>query len=307
MGLTICTMVPRVAVTMFVISVTGLLLGKSFAAEPVNIYTVNYPLYYFAQRIAGEQADVVFPAPEAADPAFWQPSPETVGEYQTADLILLNGAGYAKWIDKVTLPRSRLVDTSRPFAGDYLQAEEVVTHSHGPQGKHAHAGMAATTWLDFRQAAAQAESITEALIRRRPELEQVFTRNLDALKQELTALDQQMAELTANRPGVLLLASHPVYQYLARRYQLEVKSVQWEPSIMPDNVQWHELEDLLTEHPARWMIWESEPKAETVERLRSLGVDSLVFDPSGNRPQKGDFLSVMENNIQNMRKAYGDG
>ena len=36
--------------------------------------------------------------------------------YQGADLILLNGATYAKWIDRVTLPASKLVDTSAALA-----------------------------------------------------------------------------------------------------------------------------------------------------------------------------------------------
>lgn len=49
-------------------------------------------------------------------------------------------------------------------------------------------------------------------------------------------------------------------------------------------------------HAARWMFWESEPLPETVERLRELGVRSAVFDPCGNSPEEGDFLSVMAAN-----------
>jgi hypothetical protein len=38
------------------------------------------------------------------------PDTETIAAYQAADLILINGADYAKWTTKVSLPRSRLVD-----------------------------------------------------------------------------------------------------------------------------------------------------------------------------------------------------
>ncbi|MEA3275247.1 MAG: hypothetical protein U9Q81_08160, partial [Pseudomonadota bacterium] len=41
------------------------------ASERLVLYTVNYPLQYFAERIAGEHAQVVFPAPADVDPAFW--------------------------------------------------------------------------------------------------------------------------------------------------------------------------------------------------------------------------------------------
>jgi zinc transport system substrate-binding protein len=57
---------------------------------------------------------------------------------------------------------------------------------------------------------------------------------------------------------------------------------------------------VLKEHPARWMIWEQEPLAETADRLAGLGVRSVVFDPCANRPINGDLLSVMDGNAANL-------
>ena len=82
------------------------------AAGKLLIYTVNYPLAYFAERIGGDSVEVVFPAPDGIDPAFWQPTTTDILGYQSADLILLNGAGYAKWLSRVSLPAAGLVDTS---------------------------------------------------------------------------------------------------------------------------------------------------------------------------------------------------
>ena len=84
---------------------------KNENVEPL-IYVVNYPLQYFAERIGGDWIDVKFPAPRDEDPAFWNPTAEIIGEFQRADLILINGASYAKWIDRTTLPESRIVDTT---------------------------------------------------------------------------------------------------------------------------------------------------------------------------------------------------
>ena len=44
------------------------------------------------------------------------------------------------------------------------------------------------------------------------------------------------------------------------------------------------------------MIWEGEPSAATVERLRELGVQSAIYAPCANRPSSGDLLSVMRDN-----------
>jgi zinc transport system substrate-binding protein len=270
----------------------------------LTIYTVNYPLQYFAQRIAGEHADVIFPAPTDEDPAFWQPSVDIIADYQRADLILLNGAGYAKWINRVALPRRKLVDSSAGFRDDYIHVDEGVTHSHGPGGDHSHSGTAFTTWLDFRQAAEQARAIADAMSRQRPQWETDFLRNLTVLEAELLELDQQIQSTVAAKPDLLLLASHPVYQYLQRRYGLKLQSVMWEPAEVPDEAAWSALGHILREHPAQWMIWEGEPNSESSQRLHNLGVGSRVFDPAGNRPQDGDFLDVMQQNVKNLQQVF---
>ena len=71
------------------------------------VYVVNYPLAYFAERIGGDVVRVHFPAPAEGDPAFWSPDADTIAAYQNADLLLLNGADYAKWVDRATLPSRR--------------------------------------------------------------------------------------------------------------------------------------------------------------------------------------------------------
>ena len=40
-----------------------------------------------------------------------------------------------------------------------------------------------------------------------------------------------------------------------------------------------------------------------VQKLRTLGVRSLVFDPCGNTPEQGDFLSVMQQNAARLEQA----
>jgi zinc transport system substrate-binding protein len=52
------------------------------------------------------------------------------------------------------------------------------------------------------------------------------------------------------------------------------------------------------------MIWEGTPSKEPVERLKSLGINSLVYDPCGNMPQENDFLNVMHQNIENLQQAF---
>jgi len=274
------------------------------ASQVLSVYTVNYPLAYFAERIAGDQARVVFPVPADVDPAFWQPDRETIRAYQQADLILLNGAGYAHWVGKTSLPGLRTVDTSRKFRDQLIESEPGVSHSHGSGEAHSDAGRAFTTWLDISLAVEQARAITEALNRKLPQQAGQFDRNFQALKSELEQLDGKIETAVAKLPSRQLLASHPVYQYLARRYQLELRSFSWEPGEIPEPSEWQALKNLLSGYQAKWMIWEAKPVADTTNRLKSMGINYLVYQPIGNRPATGDFISVMFDNLMNLEQAY---
>jgi len=269
---------------------------KPESIDKLVIYTVNYPLAYFAERIGGDLVEVHFPAPGDGDPAFWSPDADTIAAYQAADLILLNGAGYAKWVDRASLPSSRVVNTSGGFTDNLVPIEGTVTHSHGPEGEHEHGDLAFTTWLDPELAIHQAQAIEAAISVIRPENEPEIQKRMEKLKSELIDIDSRLAAAAENLGDEPLLFSHPVYQYLIKRYGLNGVEVHWEPDQVPDGYAWEHLEEVLGTHAAKWMVWEGEPLESTVEGLAKRDISSVVFNPCGNRPSEGDYLSVMAGN-----------
>jgi len=269
----------------------------------LSVYVVNYPLQYFAERIGGDNVEVVFPAPADEDPAYWSPDPGEVAAYQGADLILLNGAGYAAWLQRASLPQARLVDTSAGFQDQLIPLEAGVSHSHGPEGAHTHTGNAFTTWLDPTLAILQARVVKDAFAKARPDREAAFQEEFEALEADLRDLDQRLTTTAAAIGDAPLLFSHPVYQYLIRRYGLNARSVHWEPDQPPTEMMWRELEELIAAHSAHWMVWEGEPAEVTVKRLEALGLESPVYTPCGSAPGEGDFLSVMRKNAAGLDRG----
>ncbi|MCP4404665.1 MAG: hypothetical protein GY801_46095 [bacterium] len=61
---------------------------------------------------------------------------------------------------------------------------------------------------------------------------------------------------------------------------------------------------MLKEHPAKWMLWEGDPLQKSVDKLQVLGVQGCVFAPCMNVPEEGDFLSVTQQNIENLKAAF---
>lgn len=271
------------------------------APEPVEVKlsaaASNYPLAYLTETIGGGMVKVWFVVPNNVDPQFWQPSDEAIERMQQADLIVLNGASYEKWRRQVTLPEARVIDTSAAFADELIEIPDAVTHSHGPHGTHTHAGTATITWLDFNQARLQADAILADLVERLPADDFMLRRPHAEVSRELESLDELMLALGQQLDGTPVLASHPVYHYLARRYHLNLRSVDWEPDEAPDEEQWAQLDGLLERHPAKVMLWERQPLVETFNALARRGVAVVVFNPVSNRPEHGDFLSIMRQNV----------
>lgn len=274
-------------------------VGHEEMAATGGICVDNYPLEFFAKTVVGGAVEVAFLAPPDEDPAFWVPEDEAVRAFQSARLILMNGAGYDKWVDQVTLPTSRVVETAAGFAGSLIEEKDAITHSHGGEGEHSHAGVAFTTWIDFQQAGQQLAAVEKAAMALLDEGEQkAAAERVAALQEKLKSWDERLLVVGKKLEGRPLLGSHPVYQYLARRYQLNLQAVHWEPEEVPDEEALDELKELLKSHPATLMVWEGEPAAESVALLKKMGIDSVVFEPCGNRPEVGDFSTVMEANVK---------
>lgn len=290
-------------VGLFIVALMGI-VSPVAADRPLDIYVVNYPLKYFAERIGGQHVKVTLPVPKDVDPVYWTPGIADIIAFQQADLILLNGADYAKWVNKVSLPLSLMVDTSRGFKDQLITVKGVMTHRHGPEGEHTHEGMAFTTWLDLSLAARQASAIANVLARKRPQQKDRFEDNYRSLEKDLLALDERIKAIVSLNHDLPIVFSHPVYEYFEKAYRLNGKSVHWEPDQNPTPDQVASLKKLLKSHPAKWMIWEGIPIKSVATTLEAKGIESAVFNPCGNVPLSGNFMTTMQKNVANLELVF---
>jgi len=267
------------------------------------VEVTNEPLAWVVGRLAERLVEIRFRAAESPDPAYWKPSTDDVLAMQQADLVVLNGASYERWLKEVSLPTSRLVDTTAALRDRLISVAETVTHSHGPEGKHEHTGTAFTTWLDPTLLTEQARAVEAALAAHWPAHGELFAEHFAALAADLASLDAEFEAATAPLADRHLVFSHPVYQYFQRRYGLTGDSVHFEPDVMPDETQWNGLDHLLEHGGAKWMIWEAEPIAEIGNALNERGLGVIVIAPCSTPPSDGDYLDVMRRNATALRTA----
>jgi len=188
---------------------------KNDANKKPVIVVSNYPLFYFTVRLVPE-VDVQFPAEDSDDPSYWKPNIDDISIMQNADLIILNGAGYEKWLSTISVPTTKIINSLKGLDEQLIKIDDKVTHSHGLEGEHEHSETAFTTWLDFKLSIKQAEAVKDALILIIPSNKGEIEQNFLSLKSDLDLLDTKMHATASNFDDKTLYASHPVYQYLSK-------------------------------------------------------------------------------------------
>ncbi|PIE23238.1 MAG: hypothetical protein CSA62_08490 [Planctomycetota bacterium] len=282
-------------------------------ATPPRIVASFEPLRWVASELAADFAQIETLTPADADPLHYKPNEAKVQDLQQATLILLNGAGAEAWIDKIALPMAKTLNASNSFARDFIEIEGAIVHSHGPGGEHTHDGLDPHVWLDPQQLREQARAV-------HARLKQVLAQNekaLSGLGKRLQKLEKQLNELHAGfeslgkRPkGEVLLASHPAYNYVARRYGWEMYNLDIDPETMPSDEAFALLRSQLADKKARFIFWESKPLPEIAARFKKdFGLDSVLFSPgemlSAQELAAGqNYLTVMRANIERLRPVF---
>ncbi|MCR9234659.1 MAG: metal ABC transporter substrate-binding protein [bacterium] len=274
--------------------------GESTADAPPVVVVVNYPLEFIVDSLAGSEVKVLNPVPSGADPETWIPDDEVTETIQRADLIITNGADFADWVKKLSLPRSKVLRTSLSLKDALVTVPDFEVHSHGTGGAHSHAGTVAFFWLDPNLMYRQAEAIAQRLVNLNSADEQQIESRLLKFKEALAPLNQQLDQMKADYSGRHWFSRRPVYQYLARRCGWEMFHLHWKPGAAPTESEWVQMQTLQKEHQISGVLWERSPGKNLREKLDEQGLNSFVLNPLTTKPAKGDYLSVMQEQLSQL-------
>ena len=271
---------------------------KKDETKRAKVAVTNFPVKWLVESISGNNVDVVYNVPGDIDPAYWEPTDSDITAMQEADLILLSGATYEKWLTSVELPASKMVDTSKDCKKMFITIKDAEVHEHNGK-KHSHDGTDFNIWLDAYILSIQAEEVLNQLIKLNPKMEEEYKKNHKAIVADVKSIFMEINKVSASQKQYL--ASHPVYDYLARANGWKVKNFHWEPEVMPSEEEWQKLEEALSH--SKYMLYEDEPSKEIVAKLNELGVKVIVFRTGGNTPPSKNLIKEMKSNLENLKKA----
>ena len=198
-------------------------------AADAPIFATTWPLEWAGDRLLEGLGDVELLLPPGADPEHWSPARSDLRRLQGAASIAVNGAGLEPWLETPSLPRSRLVDTSRRFRARLIEGEQE-THSHGADGEHSHAPLLPHVWLDPNNLRLQVDALVEAWVERYPDDADTLRERARAIDAELRALDARWLEIAPRLRSDPPFADARTYAYLTERYDFEVRPLEESPA-----------------------------------------------------------------------------
>jgi zinc transport system substrate-binding protein len=183
-------------------------------------------------------------------------------------------------------------------------------HSHGgkPHKGHGHAGASHAAldghaWLDPDNAAAMVEHITRVLSARDPANSATFKNNAEAVRGKLAALASELERDLRPLAGRPYVVFHDAYQYLERRYGLNVVgSISVSPDVPASAKRLTELRARITTLGAVCVFAEPHMDTRLIDNLiEGTNARSGTLDPEGGRLEPGPELYFTL-----MRRLAGD-
>ncbi|MEW1907155.1 metal ABC transporter substrate-binding protein [Kitasatospora sp. NPDC085895] len=279
------------------------------AGGRLSVVASFYPMEFLASQIGGEHVKVTDLTAAGVEPHDLELTARQVGAVQKAGAVLYL-KGLQPTVDKaVEQSHSKhVVDATAasPLVDHHLDEGGEEADGHG----HEHGGPAGDPhiWLDPTRYAAVAEAVGAAFADADPAHAADYEKNTADLVTRLTALDTEFRDGLKGTGTKAFVTSHAAFGYLADHYGLEQIAINGvDPEAEPSPARLATIQQAAREHGVTTIFFESlVSPALATSVAKDLKLRTAVLDPiEGIRNGKGDYFSVMRQNLTNLRAALG--
>ena len=198
--------------------------GKQDDIGKVSVCTSFYVMYDFSSKIGGDRVLIKNLMPAGSDPHTWEPSPKDIVNIQNADVLIYNGAGMERWIDKVLESVNNedivIVETSKDLKLLEIKLDAIGGDGEGKGREHAHI-YDPHVWLDPSRAKVQMKAIADAFIKVDPGNRDFYEKNYEYYAKELDKLDDEYRKAVARFTKKDIVFSNSAFVYLCDAYVLK--------------------------------------------------------------------------------------
>lgn len=266
-------------------------VNTDYSDEPL-VYASFYPMYDFAQKAAGDLAEVRCFIPDGTEPHDWEPSPKDVAALEKADMFVYSSGGFETWTKSVLTA----VNTEK------LMPVEASTYSaYSDDDPH--------TWLSPIEARLQFIRICDALRVIDPENSDKYTANEVRWGNEFDKLDAEYSGLRGLSQNKILV-THAAFGNLCHAYGLEqIPVTEGSSDSEPDPARMAEIVAMARENSITTVFYEEISGAKLANAIAGeIGGKAVALSPlegltDEQRKNGDDYFSIMRKNLSALQEA----
>jgi zinc/manganese transport system substrate-binding protein len=218
-----------------------------------------------ARQIGGDRVAVVsiMNNPDQ-DPHLFETTPSIVRQLAAAQIVIINGANYDPWMDKLL--------AATPRTGRMVISAAQLTGRKSSDNPH--------LWYDPATMPAVATALAEALAKADSAHALDYTARLKTTLAALGRITQRVAQLKAKHAGTAVTATEPVFSPMAEALGLTMRNQRFQLAMMNDTEpsarDMAAFESDLKERKVKVLIYNSQVSDKLTERLRDIAHKAKV-------------------------------
>ncbi len=279
------------------LAAAGIALALPAAAAPISILAAENFYGEAAKAIGGDQVAVesVIVAP-GTDPHEFDPPPSVARQVANATIIVMNGADYDPWMGK-------LVKAEGAAGRTVIDVASLVGRKRG-DNPH--------VWYDPKAMPALANALAAELIKRDPGRKAGFESRRDAFLATLAPIAEKIATVRAKYAGTPVVATEPVFGYMAAALGLRMENESFQVAIMngtePAASGIAAMEDAIRNDKVKVLFYNSQVEDAFTRNLAALAKSSGVplVAVTETQPAGKTFPEWMLDTLDATAKALGD-
>ena len=246
--------------------ILGLGQGASLAAEG-QVAVVAAENFYgdIARQIGGDRVAVIsiMNNPDQ-DPHLFETTPAVVRQLAGAQIVVLNGANYDPWMDKLL--------AAVPRAGRTVISAAQITGRKAGDNPH--------LWYDPVTMPSVATALAGALAKADSAHASDYAARLKATLAVLERIAERVAQIKAKHAGTAVTATEPVFGPMTEALGLTMRNQRFQLAMMNDTEPSARdvaaFEKDLREHKVKVLIYNSQVSEKLTERLREVASQAKV-------------------------------
>lgn len=260
------------------------------------VYASFYPLSFLADEIGGDNIELKTVVPNGVESHDYEPSIRQLRDIENAQLFIYNGANFESWADKVV---GNIIDEDRTINASELVDLIMVDNNPDPH-----------IWLSPENMIKIGEAIKNKLILLDETHKEDYENNFNNLASRLRELDNKFSEELSQKKRESIIVSHEAFTYMAERYgfkQIPVTGISPEQEPSPKTIA--ELIEIARRENHKYIFLETLASPKTVQVIaKETGLQILTLNPveglTEDEIKNGkDYISIMEENLENLKKA----